>query len=281
MKEGGAAIKGVSKINQENVEATLEVAYRKLLPAIGIKKENTALLGSTGKKLPGHQSGDIDMAISISAILKEHKNLKTLKDVIDHVFAKTKTVVKDVRILPGIGIVTMGFPIVNTDGKQEGEKVQFDLMLTDNIKFAGWMYYSPHEKDSPYKGLYRNSMLSAISHYADREGDEEEWERYLLNFNKGLGRVRESLKGKRGLLKTPKVIERKIPIKDADKVVEILLGPSFKAKDILTFEDVFGAFMSNKFAWKAHRKEIAKRVADVLSNKGFPVPEKLAKVAGI
>jgi len=281
LKEGGNAIDGVSRINQENVAATMADAYNRLLPALGIKKEATALLGSTGKKNPHSSSGDVDLAVSIHALMRSHKNLKTMNDIIDFVAAKAQTVVKSVRILRGIGIVTMGYPIINTDGKQEDEIVQFDLMLTDNVEFASWMYFSPHEKDSPWKGLYRNSMLSAISHHANRQGDDEEWSRYLLHFNKGLTRVKESRKGKRGLLKNPKVVERKIPIKNADEIVAILLGPDFFAKDILTYEDVFHAFMSNKFLWKKSRKEIAKRAVQDIHNKNYPVPEDLAKVAGV
>ena len=278
--EGGNAIQGVIPIHQENVEATMNDAYKKILPALGITQTDTALLGSTGKKNPHSSSGDIDMAISISAIMNSNKQLKSNDDLINFVFNQMKTVVKDVKMLKGIGIVTMGYPIANTDGEQPDETVQFDLMLTDNVEFASWMYYSPHQKDSPYKGLYRNSMLSAISHYADRKGDNEEWSRYLLHFNNGLGRVKETRKGKRGLLKNSKIIERETPVKDADKVVEILLGDKFKSKDILKWEDIFKAFMSNDFQWKAHRKEIAKLVVKDLTKKNYPVPEEILKVAG-
>jgi len=281
LKEGGNAIDGVVRINQENVAATMEVVYKKLISSLGLRQDDTALLGSTGKKNPHSSSGDIDVAVSITSLMAKHKNLKTMGDIIDFVAAKSQSIVAKVKILRGIGIVTMGFPIENADGKQPDEIVQLDLMLSDNTKFASWMYFSPHEKDSPWKGLYRNSMLSAISHHADRQGDDEEWDRYLLHFNNGLTRVKESRKGKRGLNKNSKIVERKIPIKDADQIVAILLGSSFKAKQILTYEDVFKAFMSSKFAWAKDRKQIAKRAIDDILGKGYPVPDELAKVGGI
>jgi len=281
LAEGGNAIAGVGPINQENVEATLEVIYSKLIPKLGLTKDDTALLGSTGKKNPHSQSGDIDIAISMSAIMAKNKSLKSMMDILEFVDMKSKGVVKLTKQLKGIGIVTMGFPIENTDGEQENQTVQLDLMLTDNVKFASWMYFSPHQKDSPYKGLYRNSMLSAISHHADREGNDEEWDRYLLHFQKGLGRVKESRKGKKGLLKNAKVVSREVPTKDADQVVKILLGDSFSAKQILTWEQVFKAFKSSSFKWKKYRKEIAVRVVQDIAGKGYPVPEELSSMAGM
>jgi len=281
LKEGGNAINDVVRINQENVDATMNKIYSTVVKALGLKREDTALLGSTGKKNPHSSSGDIDLAVSITSLMAANKSLKTVNDVIEFVARKAKTVVDDVLILRGTGIVTMGFPIVNADGKQPDQKVQLDLMLTDNLEFSSWMYFSPHEKDSPWKGLYRNAILSAITHYADRQGNDEEWSRYLLHFQNGLSRVMMSRKGKRGLLKNAKVVDRKVPMKDPDKIVAILLGPSFKAKQILTYENVFNAFMSPKFVWAKYRKEIAKRAADDILRKGYPVPQDLADVAGI
>jgi len=54
---------GVSRINQENVAATLKYIYDTLLPALGIDRKWVQPLGSTGKKLPGGTSGDIDLAM--------------------------------------------------------------------------------------------------------------------------------------------------------------------------------------------------------------------------
>lgn len=276
---GGKAIKNTTRINQENVRDTMEDIYCRLIILIGIKTENTSILGSTGKKKMLSSSGDIDLAVSVTAILKNNKNLKTKEDAIRFVAEKANLRVDNVRILKGIGIVTMGWPIINTDGKQSGEVVQLDLMMTDNVEFASWMYFSPNEYDSPYKGLYRNSLLSAISHYANRQGDNEEWSRFMLHFEKGLSRVKESRRGKKGLLKNPKVLERSESIKDADVIVHILLGPSFNASEIMTFEDILSAFMSRDFIWKDYRSEIAKMVIIDLNKKEFPIPKEIRDIA--
>lgn len=52
-----------ARINQENVEATLDDIYKRLLPELGLSREDVEPVGSTGKKLPGGTSGDIDLAM--------------------------------------------------------------------------------------------------------------------------------------------------------------------------------------------------------------------------
>ena len=69
LNEGGNAVEGVSRINQENVAKTLKSFYSKVLPVLRITKNDTAVLGSTGKKLPGGSSGDIDIAVSRPALV--------------------------------------------------------------------------------------------------------------------------------------------------------------------------------------------------------------------
>ncbi|MDX8383312.1 MAG: hypothetical protein R8M45_04465 [Ghiorsea sp.] len=277
--EGGNAFDNVVKINQENVAGTLAKAYKLLLPKFGITKKDIGLIGSTGKKNPLGQSGDIDMLMDIKAIFAANKKLVTMDDLIDFIHNQALSVIKNVRVLKGIGIVTMAFPIENVDGKQEGEMVQYDLMLSSNVKFQTWSMFSPAEKDSPYKGLVRNSLLGAISHYASLEKFEDgSWSRYLLHLSNGLSRVKEtniSAKGK--LLKNPKIISRGSPTQDPDEVIRILLGDQFSSANIMSFEDIWHAFTSSQFAWKKYRKEIAKRFAEDLGNKNYPVPNVVAK----
>jgi len=272
INEGGNAIAGVSRINQENVAATMADIYKRLLPAIGVNKKDTALLGSTGKKNPHSSSGDIDLAVSIASILEKHKSLKSTSDVLDYVYSKAKTVVKDVRILKGIGIVTMGFPVANIDGKQENQFVQCDLMLTSNLKWSEFIYFSPYEKDSIYKGAVRNSFFSAISHYAGREGDDVEWSRSLLHFETGLHKVTFSRKGKKSLLKNGKETVREFITKDPQGLIDHLIGPKFSFKDIMSFEDIWKAINSKDFLWSEFLPEIKKRVVADLLRKGIPIP---------
>ena len=259
-----------------NVGPTMDKIYKELLPALGLAKADTALLGSTGKKNPGGQSGDIDLAIDGSAIIKAGKvsDPKQLSSFIAGVSGKHSDSVNELK---GIGIVSLAYPIVNKDGKQEGERVQLDLMMSDNLDWSKWIYYSPAEWESEYKGLYRNSMLSAISHYAGREGDDVNWNRKLLHFSSGLHDVTFSRQGKRGLLKNGKEVSRKFIGKDPQTVITKLLGDKFKAADVLTWKDIFDAVMSKDFAWKDFRKEIFGLVIKDIEGKGYPIPKELNK----
>ena len=274
LSEGGNAVDGVTHINQPNVAPTMEVIYKKLLPELGLKKEDTALLGSTGKKYDDGNSGDIDLAISGSKIIESGK-VKDPKQLSSFIAGVARKFSDSVKELKGIGIVSLAFPIVNKDGKQEGERVQLDLMLSDNLEWSKWIYHSPAEWESEYKGLYRNAMLSAISHYAGRNGDDVNWNSKLLNFSTGLHDVNFTRNGKRGLLKHGKEVSRKFLSKDPQGVIDVLLGPKFKASDILTWEDIIHAVNSKDFLWKKYKKEIFALAAKDIEHKGYPVPKEI------
>ncbi len=272
--EGGNAVSNVVKINQENVGATMDFIYKKILPKLGLTKKDTALLGSTGKKNPGGQSGDIDLAISGSKIIESGK-VKDPKQLSAYITKVVSSVSDSVNEMKGIGIVSLALPIINKDGKQDGERVQLDLMLSDNLEWSKWIYYSPAEWESQYKGLYRNSALSAISHHAGRAGDDTEWSRKLLHFSSGIHDVSFSRKCKRGLLKNGKEVSRKFLAKDPQGVIDVLLGPKFKAKDILSWEDIWKAINSSNFLWKKYLPQIKKLIVKSIESKGYPLPKGL------
>lgn len=275
--EGGNAVSNVTKINQENVAPTMDFIYKKILPKLGLTKEDTALLGSTGKKNKGGQSGDIDLAISGSKIIESGK-VKDPKHLSAYIAKVAETFSDSVNELKGIGIVSLALLIVNKDGKQDGERVQLDLMLSPNLSWSSWIYYSPAEWESQYKGAVRNSFLSAISHVAGREGDDVNWSRKLLHFSTGLHDVTFSRKGKKNnILKNGKEVSRKFLSQDPQGVIDVLLGPKFKAKNILSFEDIWKAINSKDFLWKDHLLEIKKRVIDDIDKKGYPLPPAVRK----
>jgi oligoribonuclease NrnB/cAMP/cGMP phosphodiesterase (DHH superfamily) len=151
-------------------------------------------------------------------------------------------------------------------------------MLTNNKDWSEYMYYSPAEWDSEWKGLYRNSALSAISHYAGRTGDDTEWNRKMLHFSTGLHDVNFSKKGKNGkLLKNGKEVSRKFVSQNPDEVIHLLLGDKFDSKDIKTWEDIFAAMESKDFEHKKDKKAIYKRIIKDIEHKGYPIPPELEK----
>ena len=284
--ESGNAIKGLSRINQENVEATLEDIYSKLLPILKVKKEDTTLLGSTGKKLPGGSSGDIDMAISLDVTMKKNKKT-TFGDLCDFLIPKLKKVSAGIKDSRGLGIITIQWPIVNTDGNQKEEFVQLDLMFVDSLKYSAWTFYSPHERDSKYKGVYRMKAMAVILKNIDKkvlktikiDGKEVEvkWKNYILDLGKGVFMALKDLQGKKGLLSKAKKVEREIFSNDPDKIVKLMLGPTFNTMDVDSFEALWRSIHRKDFVHKKNLKNIIEGIRNSFIDMGLPLPEETTR----
>lgn len=284
INEGGNAVQNVVRINQENTMATVDDVYKKFLPKLKIKKQDFALLGSTGKKAPKESSGDIDMAVSAIELLKQ-SGVDTYDDMMDSLLKVIKGYGYDYKDMRSLGIVSFAFPIVNVDGLQGGEKVQVDFMIVKDVTYAVWAYYSPHYLDSELKGLYRNFLNFNVARFADLKVDKidpdtnlpVEWSRYWLTNNDGLQFGRQTnLSPKTGkITKTLRPIEKKTVTMNPDEIVAFLYGEKYKAKDLLTFEACLKAILSNNFPYKNQRNVILKGTAETLQNEGYPVPDAL------
>lgn len=293
--EGGNAVSGVTRINQENVAATLKSIESSVLPVLGISKKDVKVLGSTGKKNPGSSSGDIDLAISLTAIAgsPKFKNKFTFDGSTASMAEATKEIgdlmkrkFKEVHPMPGLGIVSIAFPIVNSDKNQDGEFVQLDLMLTDDLDYTSFAFHSPYEKDSKYKGIYRNFFLFAIAGEIQKKviatcvGDDgceipETWSRYWFDMKNGVMKGIQTIRGAKGLLKNPKVVSKDPITRVPSDVIKFLLGPTFDVGDADSFEKIYKAVNSNRFAHKEFRFKILKKLKDNLEKEGLPVPDEL------
>lgn len=286
IKEGGNAVSDVVPINQENSIATVKDIYKKLLPKIGIKESDVAMLGSTGKKAPKAQSGDIDLALSAPALLKSNK-VNTFDEVMKKIEAAVKTLGVEYNYMKGLGVFSIAYPIKNEDGLQEGEYVQLDLMVVQDIKFSAWAYFSPSYLQSNLKGLYRNALIMATAKFmghktlkTDVESNEAiEWERYFFNMNTGLEHGKQTrISAKTGKVgKTHRSFDKSTITNKPDEIVKHMFGPHMTASKMLTYDDAFNAIMSSKFPHKSIRKKIFQEAAKVLNKKGFPIPENMNK----
>jgi hypothetical protein len=287
LKEGGNAVADVVRINQENSMATVEDVLSEFLPLLKIKKADTAILGSTGKKAPKGSSGDIDMAISSVALLKAN-NVDTFDDIMDHIISAVKKGGHKFKDMRGIGIVSFAYPITNEDGLQAGEFVQVDFMVMQNVKFAAWAFFSPSYLESEFKGVYRNFLNFNIAKNAKlvvNKIDPEtktpvEWSRYWIDNQKGLAfGTQTNLSPKTGkIVKTLRAIDKKTVSYDPDEIVEFLYGVGVKARDVESFENSLKAVMSNKFPNKSKRNIILKATSETLQHEGYPIPEILSKL---
>ncbi len=293
IKEGGNAVDRVVRINQENVEATLQKIYKNIFPKLKLSVNDSGLLGSTGKKNPGGSSGDIDIAVSIKALVKNNKDVYTIGDVFDHIASISKKNNIDFKDMRSVGVISLAFPIENEDGKQTDAYVQLDFMPTEDVNFAKWSYYSPAEWESELKGVYRNYVLFAIAKHIDfkviqRTQDKSgkmvdtTWERHFVDLSKGLMKGTQTRMSKAGnIVKTLKTLTKDEITKDPDEVIKFLFGPKWKAKDILTFDQAITAMFSKQFIHKKKLPVMSKMLVDSLIKSGYPIPKILAKKMGL
>ena len=179
ISEGGS-MPGVGAIHIDEINPTLIPLEKEL----GIDLRNNAL-GSVGKR---EFSGDIDVALKIDTdkIPEFVERLKKSSQIMD--IAKSSVIMTKVKI--------MDFDETKEDGRPRTGYVQIDFMPGD----PEWMktyYHSPNEKDSQYKGVYRNIMIASIAGSVKIENSEETIEdgrplqskRFMFSPRDGLVRV--------------------------------------------------------------------------------------------
>ena len=179
ISEGGS-MPGVGAIHIDEINPTLIPLEKEL----GIDLRNNAL-GSVGKR---EFSGDIDVALKIDTdkIPEFVERLKKSSQIMD--IAKSSVIMTKVKI--------MDFDKTKEDGRPRTGYVQVDFMPGD----PDWMktyYHSPNEKDSQYKGVYRNIMIASIAGSVKIENSKETIEdgrplqskRFMFSPRDGLVRV--------------------------------------------------------------------------------------------
>ena len=182
LTEGGS-MPGVGAIHIDEINPTLIPLEKEL----GIDLRNNTL-GSVGKR---EFSGDIDVALKIATddlptFIKKLENSPQILGV-----AKSSIIMTKVKI--------SNFDKSKEDGRPRTGYVQVDFMPGD----PEWMktyYHSPHEKDSKYKGVYRNILIASIagqykvvnSAETIEDGRAEASERFMFSPRDGLVRVRRT-----------------------------------------------------------------------------------------
>ena len=216
LTEGGS-MPGVGAIHIDEIEPTLD-SLEKIL---GIDLKNNTL-GSVGKK---EFSGDIDIALEINPddIPAFVEKLKNIPEVLD--LAKSSVIMNKVKI-------ANYDPKKQVEGKPRTGYVQVDFMPGD----PGWLktyYHAPHEKDSKYKGVYRNLLLASIVARVNRKDSPEKIadgrplksERYMWSPTDGLIKVlRTPVPNKKGDGYTKKNDNQIIdgPYKNPDEIAKVL-----------------------------------------------------------
>ena len=211
LSEGGS-MPGVGAIHIDEINPTLIPLEKEL----GIDLRNNAL-GSVGKR---EFSGDIDVALKIDTdkIPEFVERLKKSSQIMD--IAKSSVIMTKVKI--------MDFDENRDDGRPRTGFVQIDFMPGD----PDWLktyYHSPHEKDSQYKGVYRNLMIASIAGMKDIEDSEEK-----IDDGRPLQSKRFMFSPRDGLVR---VLRRPVPKKSGDGYTKknnnkIIAGPWKTADEI-------------------------------------------------
>jgi len=252
LREGGS-MPGVGSIHISEIEPTLA----KLEKELGLDLRNFTL-GSVGKK---EFSGDIDIAINLKPeqlddFGKKLQSAPSIKDM-----KKSSVFMTSVDIVGYDGNKTK-------DGIERTGKVQIDFMPGD----PGWMktyYHAPHEKDSKYKGVFRNIMIASIagrlnvvsSDAKTDDGRPLEQERWMWSPADGLIRVKRTpVPKKNGEGYTKKNANTIIdgPYKNADEIAKQLGLTS--GKDLYSFETLWSAIS------KKYDKDTVAKIADDFAN---------------
>ena len=154
-------------IKQENVSATLDDIYERFIEGeLHLEPgADTTTLGSTGKKLDGDTSNDLDIALDYNR-LQEIWDLpdwtgKRIAEWVD--LAKDAAANCHVKFNMAATVCSLRWPI---KGKgQRGKYVQVDLNPTPNMKMTSFGRFSQQARDGEtfFKGTVRNIMLSIMA----------------------------------------------------------------------------------------------------------------------
>lgn len=275
LSESGSA-PGVGPIHIDEIEPTLAPISKFL----GIDLMQQAL-GSVGKK---QFSGDIDVAIDIPPEKLEAFYDKIKNSSLFSYVEKTSVFITAIDIKNYDPNRTKTNPQTGEDeGVPKGRtgKVQLDFMPGN----PGWLktyYHSPSEKESKYKGVFRNILLSTIAAFYDRNASEEkiddgrpvEVERWMWSGADGLVRIKRTPKPKsKGDGYTKANINTIIDkgIKDAPGIAQALGldGP----EDLNSYESLKAAIEKN------YDPEMVAKILDSFTNnhqvKDIGIPDEL------
>ena len=263
----GGSMPGVGPIHIDEINPTLDALEKHL----GIDLKNN-VLGSVGKK---EFSGDIDVAIQVDAdkIPELVKKIEACPLIMD--IAKSSVRMTKVKI--------EGYDESKQTTKPRTGYVQVDFMPGD----PEWMktyYHSPSDKESKYKGVFRNLMIATIAAIRDSrasgetidDGRPAEIERWIWSPTEGLVRIkRVPAQRKDGKGYTKKNIDTPVqkPIKNPDEIAKALGLDG--AKDLNSFESLLAAVEKNLPA------EEVQKIKDSFANNGtvkdVGVPDELVK----
>ncbi len=284
--EGGKAMAkfNVERANKSDIEKVVKLVSN----ALDIDEQiiQDSLLGSTESTLSGAKtdSGDIDIAMSTEQIHPDNADKKML------------------ALCDGRGSMNKGSKIGSYAVDVGGKKIQVDLMFVNSKDWAKFIFYSAHGRGSNYPGAVRNILLMTAVKHTNELGKDL----VIKDKDQVIARASRSLKLDVGMERLFKIANKnkktgawstgltKVSPKDVqaraeeltgkklkfshdpeiidtpDEVAKFIFGPSVKAKDIMTAEQVIEQIKKLK-----NGKDILKDAAEQLEESKLPVPKEM------
>lgn len=257
---GGFAIKNVRRLTNDEIAATYESfsdtfgTYLKFEP-----------VGSYGKKAPGATYGDLDILIDAN---KMHHGYDPVQYVYDLLCEKY-----EIKLLKGIGVISIKYPI---GGDEMNGFAQIDLLITNDIEWGRFVYYSPSYLESKYSSKYLGIVIMAIISEAFKNvklhNDQIiEYEMLSYQLNKGISYVRKSYENKAGTLnKTPKIIESKFLTADPCDAMQMCFGLKYRNLRPISFEQLWDMINSDDFIHKNKLPLIISKIKHYIGKDDLP-----------
>lgn len=295
LKEGGHAFDNVGPISKDNINTTLNKLQEMIFEPLHITPDMwTAEIGSVGKK---DQSGDIDIAMDFNKmkLLFDVKSDNDVKDILTNQLKKYGIESRRVSVNMHIS-----FPIYGET--QDGEFVQIDFFPSNDLEFTKQEKFSPHAKDTKYKGVHRRlaigSLIKSVSlAIADDAVDDEKNEyiapdgrkypgvrfKFITLTDDGFFQVTKSFKGKRPgtFVKNPAEdkTKRQFLSKNFQEILDMLFGKgTFSYDDLYSFETIWNnILMSEKFPYKDKLDEIIRAIYGIFDETGNTIPVEIIK----
>jgi len=281
--ESGNSIEDAKPFTQAQVDSTVKWIESNVFPQIGLVGigDDCAVIGSAGKKLPEATSGDIDIAVSADKIAGALGT--SLDNALFELDKKLKSLGYSTKLAVGFNQVSFGAPI---EGDYKNGVGQVDLMLTHDLDWSKFIYHSPDFRiaESMYKGAYRNLLLMAtigscfyeITKETDK-GETAEYKAFVVRLNQGIVEVRKSFEGKKGLVKTAKLLKEydKEITRTPQDVVNLLFNGGHKPDAVSTYEKLRALLDSGDFKFPNKIREILKDFESKLEAAKLPLPSGL------
>lgn len=282
LNEGGAAIPDSRRITVEEGQSTLDWVKTNVLPKFNLTEKDIQIIGSFGKKGNDATHGDLDIVVDSNVLADKngienepHTLLDFMIGILDKMGIQTHKMV-------GLREISSGITIPGTS-----DIAQVDFMLTPSLEWSKFIHHSPNigEGESKYKALYRNALLMAIISETEREvlkSDDDgplEYEYNVVRFPTGIYRARKSHEGKKGRVKTGKILRDfdKFVTLNPQEVVEMAVGKGFDAESIDTFERLWFLVNNSEFIHIHQLDEILEKFKENLDSMGLDYPEEAVK----